>query len=219
MGQGGAPTLNFTREMANFLLEATGKTIDDFKKQIETTYKPASMDIAGAKVTVASTSKTGLVRGINVLGMIEGSDPTLKSEYFVVGGHYDHLGKWDDYVYNGADDNGSGSVGVLNIAKAIAANPVKPKRTIIFALWTGEEEGLLGSRYYVPNPIWPMDKTVGYLNYDMISRPYDDTTIARAQDALRSPRRRGPGQEDPHPLVRHPELDRRAPTTPTSPAR
>jgi Zn-dependent M28 family amino/carboxypeptidase len=181
MGQGGAPTLNFTREMANFLLEATGKTIDELKNQIDSTYKPASMDIPGAKVTSVTTSKTALARGINVLGMIEGSDPSLKSEYFVVGGHYDHLGKWGDYVYNGADDNGSGSVGVLNIAKAIAANPVKPKRTIIFALWTGEEEGLLGSRYYTANPIWPMDKTVGYLNYDMISRPYDETTIARVK--------------------------------------
>jgi Zn-dependent M28 family amino/carboxypeptidase len=67
----------------------------------------------------------------------------------------------------------------MNIAKAMAANPVKPKRTIVFGLWTGEEEGLLGSRYYALNPTFPMDKTVGYLNYDMISRPYDATTIAR----------------------------------------
>jgi hypothetical protein len=199
MGQGDAPTLNFTREMANFLLDGTGKSIDDLKKQIETTYKPASMDIPGAKVTVVSTSKTSLVRGINVLGMIEGSDPKLKDEYFVVGAHYDHLGKWEDYVYNGADDNGSGSVGVLNIAKAIAANPVKPKRTIIFALWTGEEEGLLGSRYYVVNPIWPMDKTVGYLNFDMISRPYDDTTIARVKQ-----RYGVPGAEDLVKKIRNP---------------
>ena len=199
MGQGGATTLNFTREMANFLLDATGKTIDELKTQIETTYKPASMEIPGTKVTVVSTSKTTLLRGINVLGMIEGSDPALKNEYFVVGAHFDHLGKWEDYIYNGADDNGSGSVGVLNIAKAIAANPVKPKRTIIFALWTGEEEGLLGSRYYVENPIWPMDKTVGYLNYDMISRPYDDTTIARAKQ-----RYAVPGAEDLVKKIRNP---------------
>jgi len=131
-------------------------------------------------MTIATTAKTALVRGMNVLGIIEGSDPALKSEYFVVGGHYDHLGKWEDYTYNGADDNGSGSVGVMNIAKAIAANPIKPKRSIVFALWCGEEEGLLGSSYYVQNPIFPLDKTIGYLNYDMISRPYDATTIARS---------------------------------------
>jgi len=178
MGQGGGTNLTITREMANLLLEPLGKSIDELKKQIETTYKPASAALS-ANMTIATTAKTGLARGINVLGIIEGSDPTLKSEYFVVGGHYDHMGKWEDYIYNGADDNGSGSVGVLNIAHAIASNPIKPKRSIVFGLWCGEEEGLLGSRYYVQNPTFPMDKTVGYLNYDMISRPYDATTIAR----------------------------------------
>jgi hypothetical protein len=180
MGPGGPQAMTITREMANALLEGTGKTIDELKAQIETTGKPASMDLAGAKMTIATTAKTSLVRGINVIGMIEGSDPKLKDEYFVVGAHYDHLGKWDEYIYNGADDNASGSVGVMNIAKAIAANPVKPKRSVVFCLWTGEEEGLLGSRNYVQNPIYPIAKTVGYLNYDMISRPYDATTIARS---------------------------------------
>ncbi len=179
MGMGGPTTISFTREMANALLEGTGKTIDDLKKQIETTGKPASMDIPGAKVTMVTTAKIGLVRGLNVLGVIEGSDPKLKDEYFVVGAHYDGLGRWEDYIYNGADDNASGGIGVLNIAKAIAASPVKPKRSIVFALWTGEEEGLLGSRYYVENPPFPIAKTVGYLNYDMISRPYDEATLAR----------------------------------------
>jgi len=186
-GMGGGQPQTITREMANFLLDIAGKTIDELKAQINTTYKPASLDLGGSKMTINTVAKTALVRGINVLGVIEGSDPTLKSEYFVVGGHYDHLGKWEDYVYNGADDNGSGGVGVLNIAHAIAVNPIKPKRSIVFALWTGEEEGLLGSRYYVQNPIFPMDKTVGYLNYDMISRPYDETTIARARTRYNVP--------------------------------
>lgn len=180
MGSGGPATLSITREMANALLEGTGKTIDDLKKQIETTMKPASMDIPGAKITMATTAKTGLVRGLNVIGVIEGSDPKLKDEYFVVGAHFDGLGRWEDYIFNGADDNASGSIGVLNIAKAIAASPVKPKRSVVFALWTGEEEGLLGSRYYVQNPVFPIAKTVGYLNYDMISRPYDETMLTRA---------------------------------------
>jgi len=179
MGRGGASATQITREMANFLLEGTGQTIDDLKKKIESTMKPASMDVPGAKMTIATTSKTALVRCMNVLGVIEGSDPKLKDEYFVVGAHFDHLGAWEGYIYNGADDNGSGSVGVLNIAKAIAASPVKPKRSIVFALWTGEEKGLLGSRYYAQNPVYPIAKTVGYLNYDMISRPYDAETLAR----------------------------------------
>jgi hypothetical protein len=179
MGGRGPAATTITREMANFLLAGTGQTVDELKKKIDSTYKPASIDVAGSKMTIATTAKTTLVRGTNVIGYIEGSDPKLKDEFFVVGGHYDHLGAWDGYVWNGADDNGSGSVGVLNIAKAIAANPVKPKRSIVFALWTGEEEGLLGSRYYVNNPEFPIEKTVGYLNYDMISRPYDAETLAR----------------------------------------
>jgi hypothetical protein len=176
---GGVQATGITREMANFLLEGTGQTIDELKKKIDTTNKPASTVIPGAKLTVATTAKVALVRGTNVLGIIEGSDPKLKDEYVVVGAHYDHLGAWDGYVWNGADDNGSGSVGVLDIAKAMAASPVKPKRSVIFALWTGEEEGLLGSRYYVQNPTFSIEKTVGYLNYDMISRPYDAETLAR----------------------------------------
>jgi len=199
MGRGGASAVSITREMANLLLEGTGQTIDDLKKKIESTMKPASMDIPGAKVTIATTSKTSLVRGANVIGIIEGSDPKLKDEYFVVGAHYDHNGMWQDYIYNGADDNGSGSVGVLNIAKAIAASPVKPKRSVVFALWTGEEEGLLGSRYYAQNPIYPIEKTVGYLNYDMISRPYDAETLARTMR-----RYNAPGAEDLVKKVRAP---------------
>jgi hypothetical protein len=191
MGGSNVPTLTITRDMANAILEATGKTVDDLKKQIETTYKPASMDLAGAKFILSTTAKTSLVRVANVVGYIEGSDPKLKDEYFVVGAHFDHNGMWGDYVWNGADDNASGSVGVMNIAKAIASSPVKPKRTVVFALWTGEEKGLLGSRYYTLNPPFPMDKTVGYLNYDMISRPYDETTIARSMA-----RYRVPGAED-----------------------
>ena len=179
MGEGRVMPLGITREMANFLLQGAGQTVDELKAKIETTGKPASMDLPGVKMTIATSAKTELVRGLNILGVIEGSDPKLKDEYFVVGAHYDHLGRWEDYIYNGADDNGSGGVGVLNIAKAIAASPVKPKRSIVFALWTGEEEGLLGSRYYVGNPAYPINKTVGYLNYDMISRPYDSETLTR----------------------------------------
>ncbi len=187
MGMGGGTSVMITREMANLLLEGTGQSIDDLRNKIETTGKPASMDVPGAKMTIATTAKTALVRGTNVVGIIEGSDPKLKDEYFVVGAHYDHNGMWEGYIYNGADDNGSGSVGVLNIAKAIAASPVKPKRSIVFALWTGEEEGLLGSRYYAQNPVYPIAKTVGYLNYDMISRPYDAETLARSLRAFSVP--------------------------------
>jgi len=186
-----SPVINITREMANAILENSGKSIDALKAKIETTNKPASSALFGTRVTINSTAKMSLVRVFNVIGYIEGSDPKLKDEVFVVGGHFDHLGYWEDYIYNGADDNGSGSVGVMNIAKAMAVNPVKPKRTVVFCLWTGEEKGLLGSRYYVTNPVFPMDKTIGYLNYDMISRTFDSETIDRSVR-----RYTAPGTED-----------------------
>ncbi|MGQ9800531.1 MAG: M28 family peptidase [Candidatus Saccharicenans sp.] len=179
MGGSNVPTLTITREMANLILENSGKTIDELKKDIETTYKPASRELPGVRVSLNSSVKANLVRAMNVIGYIEGSDPKLKDEYFVVGAHFDHVGMWEDYIFNGSDDNASGSVGVIAIARAMALNPVKPKRSVVFCLWTGEEKGLLGSRYYVQNPTFPIEKTVGYLNYDMISRAFDEQTFAR----------------------------------------
>ncbi len=169
--------ISITQNMADALLEPTGMTLEDLKKKIETTWKPASMAVPGATLTIATTVKSQFVRGINVVGVVEGSDPKLKDEVVVVGAHLDHNGAFDNYVYNGADDNGSGSVGVLNLARAFALNPRKPKRTVVFCLWTGEEQGLLGSRFYVQNPPYPLAKTVAYLNMDMISRPYTEQTI------------------------------------------
>jgi hypothetical protein len=176
--------ITITREMANAILEGAGLKIEDLQKKIEDTFKPASMELPGTKLTVSTTAKAALVRSANVLAYIEGSDLALKNEFVVVGAHLDHLGKWEDYVFNGADDNGSGSVGVLNLARAFMANPERPKRSILFCLWTGEEEGLLGSRYYVQNPTFPLEKTVAYVNMDMISRPYDEQGINRMSRML-----------------------------------
>jgi hypothetical protein len=179
--------ITITHAMADAILEASGMKLDDLKKKIETTSKPASMALPGATLTVATTVKSELVRGTNVIGYVEGSDPKLKDEVVVIGAHLDHLGDFDGYVFNGADDNGSGSVGVLNAARAFAANPRRPKRTVVFCLWTGEEEGLLGSRYYTLNPAFPLEKTVAYLNMDMISRPYTEQTIAMASRMFNFP--------------------------------
>lgn len=174
-----SPVINITREMANAILEGAGVTIDELKAKIEKTFKPASLALPGTRVTIKSEVKASLVRCSNVLGYLEGSDPKLKDEVVIIGGHLDHLGAFGDYVYNGADDNGSGSVGVLNVARALALNPEKPKRTVVFALWTGEEKGLLGSRYYVRHPAFPLERTVAYLNLDMISRTYDEASLSR----------------------------------------
>jgi hypothetical protein len=183
----GSPTATITREMANAILEASGQKIDDLKQKIDTALKPASFEIPGTRLGITTTAKTNLTTCRNVIGYIEGSDPNLKNEAVVVGAHLDHNGMSGEYIFNGADDNGSGSVGVLNLARAFAANPEKPKRTVVFCLWTGEEEGLLGSRYYVQNPLYPMDKTVAYFNMDMISRPYTEQNLSRMARMMQIP--------------------------------
>jgi hypothetical protein len=109
----------------------------------------------------------------NVLGWLEGSDPELKHEYVVIGAHLDHLGISGDQLFPGADDNGSGSVAVLSIARAMAANPVKPKRSVLFMWFTAEEVGLLGSRYYTDNPLKPLENMTCMLNIDMVGRNED----------------------------------------------
>jgi len=182
-----SPVITITREMADAILENSGQRVDDLKKKIDTTLKPLSMELPGTKLTITTTSTSTLVRCRNVVAYVEGSDPALKEEVVVVGAHLDHLGKWGDYIFNGADDNGSGSVGVLNLARAFALNPEKPKRTVVFCLWTGEESGLLGSRYYVQNPPFPLAKTVAYLNMDMISRPYDERNLSRMARMMNIP--------------------------------
>jgi hypothetical protein len=107
----------------------------------------------------------------NVLGYLEGTD--LKDELVVITAHYDHLGMGDDEVFNGADDDGSGTVSVLELAQAFvdAKNAGKgPRRSILFMTVTGEEKGLLGSEYYAANPIFPLENTVVDLNIDMVGR-------------------------------------------------
>jgi hypothetical protein len=111
------------------------------------------------------------IKGENVLGFIEGTD--LKNEIIVVTAHYDHLGKHDSLIFNGADDDGSGTVAAMEIAEAFmlakkAGNG--PRRSVLVMAVSGEEKGLLGSKYYTDHPIYPLENTVANLNIDMIGR-------------------------------------------------
>ncbi len=122
----------------------------------------------------------------NVVGVLEGSDPTLRDEAVVFTSHMDHVGTIADRcrpsevlpadsICNGADDNASGTIGIIELAEAFAALDPRPARTLIFAAVTAEERGLFGSRFYVDHPIIPLDKTVGEINLDMIARNSPDT--------------------------------------------
>ena len=111
------------------------------------------------------------VRGENVLGYIEGTD--LKNELIIITAHYDHLGKHDSLIFNGADDDASGTAGALEIAEAFMLAKKDgngPRRSILVMPVSGEEKGLLGSKYYTDNPVYPLKKTIANLNIDMIGR-------------------------------------------------
>jgi hypothetical protein len=119
---------------------------------------------------LAAKVDAGPVTVSNVVGLLEGSDPVLKDETIGIGGHLDHLGKQGNVVYPGADDDGSGSTAVLCIANAMSKNPVKPKRSILFMTFFGEEMGLLGSGFLSEHPPVPLEKMDAELQMDMVAR-------------------------------------------------
>lgn len=111
---------------------------------------------------------------VNVIGVLPGADSALRHEAVIVGAHFDHLGVGSpvagDSIYNGADDDGSGVIATLAVGRALASGPA-PRRTVIFLLTTGEETGLLGTRWYVAHPIVPLEHTVADLQIEMVGRP------------------------------------------------
>jgi Zn-dependent M28 family amino/carboxypeptidase len=142
--------------------------------------KAADEPIAGFElsqkksVSISVSGQAEQVMTQNVVAKIEGSDPTLKNEYVAFGAHYDHVGvgapdKNGDAIYNGADDDGSGTTAILSLAEAIAKGP-RPKRSFLFVWHCGEEKGLWGSEYFTDHPTVPLDKIVTQINIDMIGR-------------------------------------------------
>lgn len=135
------------------------------------------------------TSPQGVVTSTppNTVGILEGSDATLRNEYLLVTAHMDHVGvtgggqncaaSGADSICNGANDNGSGTVGVLQLARAFASLPRRPVRTIIFALFSGEERGLWGSAHFAKAPSRPLSQAVAVLNIDMIGRNATDSLV------------------------------------------
>jgi Zn-dependent M28 family amino/carboxypeptidase len=123
----------------------------------------------------------------NVVGVLEGSDAVLRNEYVAIGAHYDHVGTGQpvagDAIYNGADDDGSGTVGVLAVAEAFARG-VRPKRSVLFIWHCGEEKGLWGSEYFTRFPTVPLKQIVAQLNMDMIGRSKQEGDTKEANRAL-----------------------------------
>jgi len=161
------PSFTITPRVANEIISGTGVDFDEFEKTIAEKMEPASKPLEGKSVAFKTTVNSKIVKARNVVGIIEGEKT---DEFIVVGGHYDHLGKFDGWIWNGADDNASGTVGVMTIAKAFKATGKKPEKSVIFAAWTGEEKGLFGSKYFVQQAQKNDMNIVLNLNYDMIAR-------------------------------------------------
>ncbi len=167
-------TISVTMRVANQIFKGTGVDLDDYEEKVMKSMKPASKILPGKSIEIKTTVNSRVIRERNVIGVLEGKNP---EKVVVVGGHYDHLGELKGYIWNGSDDNASGTVGVLTLAKACMATRVQPEYTIVFAAWTAEEKGLLGSHYFVDHPLVPVENIQFYLNYDMISRNAPEDTL------------------------------------------
>ncbi|PST84216.1 peptidase [Pedobacter yulinensis] len=170
------PVVVVGTSVGNTLLAGAKTNIEDVKKKISDSGQPASQEIT-IPVSASAVVKETPLRAENVLGFLPGSDPKLKDEVLVITGHYDHIGidstLKGDMINNGADDDGSGTTGVLMIAEAFAKAKKAgngPKRSILFMTVVGEEKGLLGSEWYSEHPIFPLANTIANLNIDMIGR-------------------------------------------------
>lgn len=158
--------------MAQDLLGKKGRKVIKARKKISKFGQPESLRIK-MDLKLDFQKETRTLLGSNVGGMIEGSDPELKDEFVFVTAHYDHLGKRGESIYNGADDNGSGTSTILDVAESFALAKEEgngPKRSVVFIWVSGEEKGLLGSAYYVNDPIIPLEKTIVDINVDMVGR-------------------------------------------------
>lgn len=178
----GLPTMHVTRELADRLLSAGGlSTIADLQKRLDDSSEcvSATLDSVGIAGTVAYDSEEMI--GRNVIGLLPGTGPHA-NEYVVIGGHYDHLGIRGDRIYNGADDNASGTAGVIELARVFAHTP-KRDRSILFMAYSGEEMGLLGSKHYANNPTVPIEAISVMVNMDMIGRwtPHEHANMLAIQ--------------------------------------
>jgi Zn-dependent M28 family amino/carboxypeptidase len=160
-----------TVDKAKQFFTATGHDFNQLKQSaVRRDFKPVPLG-ATATFTVRNTLRE--VASRNVIAKLEGSDPQLKNEYVIYTAHWDHLGRDPklpgDQIYNGALDNASGTAGLLELARLYASMKTPPKRSVLFLAVTGEEKGLLGSRYYARNPLYPLTRTLADLNMDGLS--------------------------------------------------
>ncbi len=177
-GNSGILSLNITRALADTILKNSKTTIKQLQDQILQERQPKSFAIQGISVNMTVDINEIRAQAKNVIGFLDGNDSTLKNEVLVIGAHYDHLGYGGEgsgslrpdtiAIHPGADDNASGTSGLLELAQVFSNQRDRLKRSILFIAFTGEELGLLGSGHYVKHPTIPLESTVTMLNLDMI---------------------------------------------------
>lgn len=165
------PIIGISQKILTYLFDDQVKEPGPLMNQIQESKKPASYAMG---VRAAMNVDTEILQGrigINIIGRIAGRDRKLKNEYVLVGAHMDHLGVGPDgLVINGANDNASGTAVVMEMARQMKKSGFKPKRTMLFALWGAEEEGLVGSSYYAHHPVYPLNKTVASFALDCVGQ-------------------------------------------------
>ncbi|MGE5243637.1 MAG: M28 family peptidase [Betaproteobacteria bacterium] len=166
------PVAQISPALAESLVAGTGKSLEDLAKASDA-HASAPLALPGVKIDLRTDVARHIVPDHNVVALIEGSDPQLKDQWVIVSAHFDHNGADGSEVFNGADDNGSGTVALLEIAEAYslaAKDGHRPKRSVLFAAWNSEERGLLGSWAYTEHPLAPLTSIAAVLNMDMIGR-------------------------------------------------
>lgn len=166
------------RNFADDLFAVARKSWRDAVSKTLRLKRPHSFGLDGAEVEIEVHHVSGERTASNVLGFIPGTDPELKNEVIIVGGHLDYLGVGaDGFVYPGADDNACAAAVLLETARVFAAEGFRPRRTVLFAAWAGEELGLVGSRHYAEHPRFPLENTAVYLNMDMVGAGDGDLCV------------------------------------------
>ena len=170
------PAATISDAIAKDLIAAAGSTPAELQTAIDSSLQPQSRPLPGVRVALHyrnQSETTGVT--YNVAGLLEGSDPSLRAETILISAHHDHDGMSGTEIWHGADDNGSGTVGVVALAHAFAANARaaggdKPRRSILFVVFASEERGLLGAFYMAAHPLRPLATTRAMINFDMIGR-------------------------------------------------
>jgi hypothetical protein len=169
------PVIYASEKMVKAILDGEKLNYETIRKQASEGALGEGFDLSASKqASFNVNAKIDRAITQNVVGMIEGADPILKKEYVAIGAHYDHVGMSrnaeGDKIFNGADDDGSGTVATLAIAQALAKGPARPKRSVLFVWHAGEEKGLWGSEFFTDNPTVPIEQIGAQLNIDMIGR-------------------------------------------------